>query len=162
MTDNYIQLGKGNIVEIGIKTADGKDTGEKLVFDLEDVELPLRYQQIIEQDKKNRERLTNRIAQIQSHKDIKRKKILSKNEEDIIKATKEFIDDEIENFNLFLGENGVQKLLNGRKLGVESLNEIEEIIVNQIQPLLDKNMQSIVEKMKEKYSKKEEKEIEVL
>ena len=162
MTDNYIQLGKSNLLVIGIKTDQGEDTGEKLIFDLEDVELPLKMQEVIERNKKNNELFKNKISLIQERKDNKGKKLLSKNEEDIIKATKEYIDKEVENFNLFLGENGVQKLLNGRKPGIESLFEVEDIIVNQIQPLLDSKMDDIMEKMKAKYSKKEKPEIEEL
>ena len=160
MTDNYIQVGKGDLLTIGIRTEDGVDTGEKLVFDLEDVELPLKCQEIVEKNKKNKEWFTNQIKQIQSRQDIKGKKLLTKNEEDYVKAVKEFVDREVEVFNMFLGENGVQKLLNGRKPGVESLLEVEKIIVEQIQPMLDVKMDVIMEKMKTKYGKKDEAEIE--
>ena len=44
MTDNVIKLNKNNILRLKIETADGKDTGEYLEFDLEDIELLLRYQ----------------------------------------------------------------------------------------------------------------------
>ena len=39
---DYIQLKKDNILKIGIKNAYGKDTGEYLEFDWEDIDLPLR------------------------------------------------------------------------------------------------------------------------
>ena len=55
MTDNFIQLGKSDVLRLGIRTEDGKDTGEYLEFDLEDIELPLRYQELAEKDKKNKE-----------------------------------------------------------------------------------------------------------
>ena len=48
--ERYIQLNKDNILRLGIKTNDGKDTGEILEFDLEDIELPLRYQELLEKD----------------------------------------------------------------------------------------------------------------
>ena len=54
MTDNYIQLNKSNIVKLKIKTAEGTETGEYLEFDLEDIELPLKYQELLEKDKKNK------------------------------------------------------------------------------------------------------------
>ena len=63
---------------------------------------------------------------------------------------------------MFLGENGVKKLLNGRKLGWSSLEEIDDIIVKQIAPYLDINMKSITEKVKQKYGKKKESDIEVI
>lgn len=162
MTDNYIQLKKNDLLTIHIKTDEGIDTGETLVFDLEDVELPLIMQETLEKIKKSKEWFKNQILLIQKREDIKGKKLLSKNEEDAIKTTKEYIDRVVEAFNMFLGENGVQKLLNGRKPSVENLFEVEEIVVNQIQPMLDINMKNIMDKMKAKYGKKEKEEIEVL
>ena len=153
MTDNFIQLKKSDVLTLGIKTEDGKDTGEVLTFDLEDIELPLRYQELIEKDKKNKERLRNDMLIIDKRQDVKGKKLLSKNEEDKIKAISEFFKKEAEVYNMFLGENGVQKLLNGRKLGWTTLDEIEEIIVKQIAPHIDVNMNTITEKVKEKYGK---------
>ena len=61
MTDNFIKLNKSDVLTLGIKTNDGKDTGEFLEFDLEDIELPLKYQELLEKDKKNKERLRNQI-----------------------------------------------------------------------------------------------------
>ena len=46
MTDNVIKLNKDNRLRLNIITADGKDTGEVLEFDLEDIELPLKYQEL--------------------------------------------------------------------------------------------------------------------
>ena len=54
MTDNFIQLGKSDVLRLGIKTDEGVDTGEYLEFDLEDIELPLRYQELVEKDEKNK------------------------------------------------------------------------------------------------------------
>ena len=165
MTDNFIQLGKSNILRLGIKTDEGKDTGEFLEFDLEDIELPLKYQELLEKDKKNKENLKNQILIIDKRKDVKGKKLMSKNEEDKIKALNDFFNKEVEVYNMFLGERGVEKLLNGRKLGWTSLQEIDEIIDKQITPYLDVNMESITKKVKEKYSQaidKNKEKIEVI
>ncbi len=162
MIDNFIQLNKSNILKLKIKTDDGKETGEFLEFDLEDIELPLKYQDLLNEDKKNKERLRNEVLIIDKRQDVKGKKLLSKNEEDKIKALNEFFKKEAEIYNIFLGENGVQKLLNGRKLGWTSLQEIDEIIGKQIMPYLDTNMKSITEKIKEKYSDAVNKSKEVL
>ena len=152
MTDNFIQLGKSDVLRLGIRTEDGKDTGEYLEFDLEDIELPLRYQELAEKDKKNKENLRNQMLIIDKRQDVKGKKLLSKNEEDKIKALDEFFKKEVEVYNMFLGERGVEKLLNGRKLGWTSLQEIDEIIEKQIAPHIDVNMKNITDKVKEKYS----------
>jgi hypothetical protein len=152
MTENYIQLGKSDVLRLGIRTENGEDTGEFLEFNLGDIELPLKYQELIEKDKRNRENLKNQIYIIDKRQDVKGKKLLSKNEEDKIRLLKEFFNREVEVYNMFLGENGVQKLLNGRKLGWTSLQEIDEIIEKQITPYLDINMKNITEKIKNKYS----------
>lgn len=152
MTDNVIKLNKDNILRLGIQTNEGDNTGEVLEFDLEDIELPLRYQELLEKDKKNKERLRNELVIIDKREDVKGKKLLTKNEEDKIKAVNEFFKREIEIYNMFLGENGVQKLLNGRRIGWTTLQEIDEIIENQILPHLDMSMDKITQKIKEKYS----------
>ena len=162
--ENFVQLSKSDVLRLGIRTEEGKDTGEYLEFDLEDIELPLRYQELLEKDKKNKENLKNQMLIIDKRQDVKGKKLLSKNEEDKIKAINDFFNKEVEVYNMFLGENGVQKLLNGRKLTWLAFEEIDEIIEKQIVPHLDLSMKNITEKVKEKYSqaKKKTEEIEVI
>jgi len=162
MTENYIQLNKSDVLRLGIRTEEGVDTGEYLEFDLQDIELPLRYQELLEKDKKNKENLRNQMLIIDKREDVKGKKLLSKNEEDKIKAINDFFKKEIEVYNMFLGENGVQKLLNGRKFGWTTLQEIDDIIDKQIAPHLDTNMESITNKIKEKYSQAVNRNKEVL
>ena len=160
MTDNIIKLNENNILRLSIETSEGEDTGEFLEFDLEDIELPLRYQELLEKDKKNKESLRNQILIIEKRQDVKGKKLLSKNEEDKIKALNEFFNKEVEVYNMFLGERGVEKLLNGRKLGWTTLQEIDEIIEKQITPHLDISMKNITDKIKNKYGAKNKEEIE--
>ena len=165
MTENFIQLNKSDVLRLGIRTDEGKDTGEYLEFDLEDIELPLRYQELLEKDKKNKENLRNQMLIIDKRQDVKGKKLLSKNEEDKIKALNEFFIKEVEVYNMFLGPRGVEKLLNGRKFTWTTLQEIDEIIEKQIAPHLDVNMKNITEKVKEKYGQakaRNEEQIEVV
>ena len=54
MTDNVIQLKNENILKFEIATEDGKKTGDFLEFDLEDIELPFKYQELLEKMKKSR------------------------------------------------------------------------------------------------------------
>lgn len=165
MTDNVIKLNDDNVLRLSIQTSDGKNTGEYLEFQLDDIELPLRYQELLEKDKKNKEHLRNQMLIIDRREDVKGKKILSKNEEDKIKALNEFFIKEIEVYNMFLGARGVEKLLNGRKFTWTTLNEIDEIIEKQISPHLDISMKNITDKVKEKYSQTKSKnndEIEVI
>lgn len=162
MTDNYIQLEKSDVLTLKIRNANGEETGEVLTFDLEDIDLPLRYQELIETSKKDREYLKNQIVIIDKRQDVKGKKVLSKNQEDKIKAITEFFRKEVVVYNMFLGENGVEKLLNGRALGWTSLKMIDKIIETQITPYLDLSMESVTKKIKEKYGVKEEEQIEVV
>jgi len=151
MTDNTIKLNKSNELRLKIKTEEGEYTGEELVFDMEDIELPLKYQELIEKDKKNKGALRNLFLIIDKRQDVKGKKLLTKNEEDKIKAINEFFKKEIDVYNMFLGERGVEKLLNGRKIGWTTLQEIDEIIEKQIAPYLQTNMDDITKKVKDKY-----------
>lgn len=162
MTDNFIKLNKKDVLRLGIKTYEGIDTGEFLEFDLEDIELPLRYQDLIEKDKKNKEWLRNQFLIIEKREDVKGKKLLTKNEEDKIKALNEFLKKEVEVYNMFLGENGVQKLLNGENLTWTSLQDIDKIIEEQIVPHFNLSMEKITQKVKERYSQAVNKSKEVL
>ena len=161
---DYIQLQKDDVLRLGIKDSEGNDTGEHLEFNLSDIELPLRYQELIEKDKKNKEQLRNQMLIIDRRQDVKGKKLLSKNEEDKIKTLNEFFIKEIQVYNMFLGARGVEKLLNGRKFTWTTLQEIDEIIEKQIAPHLEVNMKNITDKVKEKYSQavKKSEDIEVI
>lgn len=162
MTENFIQLNKSDVLRLNIRTHEGKETGEYLEFFLEDIELPLKYQELLEKDKKNKEHLRNEILIIGKRQDVKGKKLFSKNEEDKIKALNDFFKKEVEIYNMFLGEKGVEKLLNGRKLGWTTLDEIDKIIEEQITPYLNLTMDSIANKIKEKYSQAVARNKEVL
>ena len=160
--ENIIKLNKDNVLRLKIETNDGKETGEYLEFDLEDIELPLKLQEMLEKDKKNKEWLKNKIIIIEKKQDVKTDKLISKNEEEKIKALNSFFNKEIEIYNMFLGENGVQKLLNGRKIGWTSLQEIDEIIEKQIAPFISISAENITEKIKEKYGQSFKKEQQIL
>lgn len=163
MTDNVIKLNKRDTLKLYIQTDEGENTGEYLEFDLEDIELPLRYQELQEKDKKNKEYLRNQMLIIDKREDVKGKKLLSKNEEDKIRALNDFFMKEIQVYNMFLGPRGVEKLLNGRKFTWTTLQEIDEIIEKQITPHLNISMKNITNKVKEKYSQSINKdEIEVI
>lgn len=147
-----IGLKNENILKFEIVDEKGNSTGNYLEFDLEDVELPFRYQTIDERLKKSRKNLKNQMLIIDKKEDHKGKKLLSANEEAKMKALRDFYKEQEEIYNLFLGENGVQKLLCGRSLRWTTLNEIDELIEKQIAPKLNVTMDNITKKIKEKYS----------
>ena len=159
MTDNTIQkigLKNENILKLEIVDEKGNSTGKFLEFDLEDIELPFKYQEIIERLKKSRQNLKNQFTIIEKKQDHKGKKLMSSNEEEKLKALNNFYKEQVEIYNIFLGENGVQKLLNGRNLRWTTLSEIDELIEKQIAPQLDLTMEDITKKIKSKYSNKKE------
>ena len=166
MTDN-ITLKQDDIYRVFIYTQEIKDdqgnviieskpTGEYLEFDLEDITLPFKYQEIIERLKKSRQNLKNQFTIIEKKQDHKGKKLMSSNEEEKLKALNNFYKEQVEIYNIFLGENGVQKLLNGRKLRWTTLTEIDELIEKQIAPKLNITIDSITKKIKSKYNIKKE------
>ena len=159
MTDNTVQkigLKNENLLKLEIVDEMGNSTGEFLEFDLEDIELPFKYQEIIERLKKSRQNLKNQFAIIEKKQDHKGKKLLSFNEEAKLKALTKFYKDQEEIYNIFLGKDGVKKLLNGRNLRWTTLSEIDELIEKQIAPQLNVTMDDITKKIKSKYSNKKE------
>ena len=150
--ENVIKLNKRDTLKLKIQTDEGVDTGEYLEFDLTNIELPLIYQELVFKDKKNRDNLRSQLMIIEKRQDVKTKGIFTRNEEDALKALNEFFNKEKEVYNMFLGERGVEKLLNGRKFSWDTLEEIDKIIEEQIQPHLNLKMKSIQDQIKEKYN----------
>ena len=54
-------------------------------------------------------------------------------------------------YELFLGKDGVDKLLCGRKFEWTTMMEIEKIIKEQIAPQLEKSKVNIIDSVKNKY-----------
>lgn len=154
-----IRLKENNILKFAIQTADGKDTGNFLEFDIEDLELPIRLQECIEMHKKNITNLKAQYIIIDKRQDKKGKKIMSANEEAKIKELQNFYKKEIEALDLFLGKGGTEKLLNGRKPYLSMYDDINEYIAPII-PIIEEKAGNIKDKIKEKYSKKESDVIE--
>ena len=152
---DFLQLKKDNILKFGIKTSDGVDTGEYLEFDIEDIELPLRLNQCEADHRKNVEYLRNQFIIIDKKEDKKGKFLLSWKEEEKIKVVKEFYEREMKALDLFLGEGGTKKLLNGRKPYYSMYDDINETI-KPILPKLKTNVDNVSKIIKEKYSQKKE------
>lgn len=153
--ENFIQLKKDNILRFGIKTHDGKDTGETLEFDLEDIELPLRINQCEHEHRKNLDFLQYQFVIIEKKQDKKGKYLLSWKEEEKLKVLKEFYKKEMEALDLFLGKDGTKKLLNGRNPYYSMYDVIFEEL-EPIMPKLQKSIEEIKNQIKAKYSKNEE------
>ena len=151
----YINLKKDNIFRVGIKDSNGKDTGNVLEFDLEDLEMPFRAQESQYQHKKNLEKLRADFALIDKKPDEKGKKLMSTREEERMKVLKAFYTAEEKALDLFLGEGGTRKLLNGRNPYYEMFDDILEYL-KPIEPKLKLHKDDILEKIKKKYDQKKE------
>lgn len=156
--EKFIQLKKDNILKIGIKDSEGNPTGEHLEFDLEDIELPLRINECDLMHKANENFVKMKYNIIDNQEDKKGKKLLSWKQEEKLKVLKEFYQKEMVALDLFLGEGGTNKLLNGRKPYFTMYDDIGEIL-EPIIPLLKQNNDDITNKIKEKYKNKEEKNV---
>ena len=87
----YIQLNEDSILRLGIKDKKGQPTGEVLEFDLEDIELPLKYQELINLIRKNDIDYRNKLLIIEKKQDFKEKgQYLSNNQKEEIKVTNEY------------------------------------------------------------------------
>lgn len=143
-----------------VYTKDGKKTGEHLDFDLEDIELIDRLDRIYNKILKNQQWIKNEMTIIDKKQDFKKKNSLMSNNEKLkYEAIKKYYNEQRNAFDMFLGENGVEKLLYGRKFEWGTLNEISQIISNQIYPQLKISMKNITEKVKEKYKNKIENDV---
>lgn len=159
--ENFIQLKKDNILRIGIKDSLGNDTGEHLEFDLEDINLPLRLNECDEKHRKNLEFLRDQFIIIDKKEDKKGKKILSWKEEEKLKVLQEFYKREMGALDLFLGENGTKKLLNGRNPYYSMYEDINDML-EPILPKLKLRADDIAKKIKDKYSNANNKDKNVL
>ena len=146
----YIQLKKSNVQRFGIKTEDGTDTGEYIEIDMEDIELPFRINDCEKKHRENLQQLKNQMIIIDKKQDHKGKELLSSNEEEKLKALKEFYKKEEEALDLFLGEGGTRKLLNGRKPYYSMYDDINEML-KPLMPVLEKATNSLTENIKAKY-----------
>lgn len=155
MIDNYIQLSRNDVLKIGIKDENGNDTGNYIEFDLEDIELPLKIQQVDDEHKKNLNYLKMQYALIDKKENKTGKKILSSKEEEKAKVLKEFFDREIKTLDLILGEGGTLKVLNGRKPYYRMFDDIGEAI-DKLGPIFENRMDKIKNDIINKYKLKEE------
>lgn len=154
--ESFIQLEKSNVLKIRIKNSDGEDTGKYLEFDLEDIELPLRLNECEEAHKRNVKYLKDQFLIIDKKEDHKGKKLLSWKEEEKLKVLQKVYKDEMDALDLFIGKGKTQMILDlmGRKPYFSMYDDIGKLI-EPILPQLKINVESIKDKIKAKYTSKE-------
>ena len=152
-----IQLKQDNLFKIGIKNAEGKDTGEIITIDLEDIKLPLRCQESEKMIKDNNKWLQAQRIIIEKRPDKKGKKLLSANEEALLKLVNEYYEKQTKAYELILGEGAIKKILCGREMYITFFSDLEEQM-KKLRPKLNQNAVDLKEKIKsitEKYGKKD-------
>ena len=158
--EDYIQLKARETLKIGLKDENGnekKDENGNLVyleFDVEDIELPLRWNKCEFLIRKAQQDLKWDFIVIDKRQDVKGKMLLSKNEEDKVKAMQKYYKTMEEAMDLFLGKGGVQKIFGDRRYYT-----MYEDLVEMLKPILPKlkiNMDDLSSRIKSKYKNQDE------
>jgi len=148
----YITLKeRTGLKRFGIRTQDGKDTGEYIEIDIEDLELPLKANQCQVKHIENFKKLKEKLAELSTQEDTKNdNEIISSKEKALLEAYKEFYEAEEQALDQFLGEGATKKLLGGRKPYVTMYDDINEYL-EQIVPILKDAQKNLETKIKTKY-----------
>ena len=158
MNENRIEAVDDNILRFPI-TKNGKETGDYIEFDMEDIELPFRLDESYKLHYKNVEEIKSKLKELEKEEDIVQEGLMSKRQKKEIEAIEEFYKKEEKALDLFLGEGAMKKLLQGRKPYVTMFGDIYERIAP-IFPQLKLESKNIIERIKTKYSEKEDNIIE--
>ena len=154
---DYIKLKqRKDVLKLGIMdeedniVRDNEGNEVYIEFDLGDVDLPLNYNKCLNQINNARTNLKNQFIIIDKKKDHKGKQLLSSNEEAKVKAMKTFYNEMEQSMDLFLGEGGTKKFLNGKNPYWEMWDDLNEAL----KPYLDKMELTVTDmskRIKEKY-----------
>lgn len=158
MSKNSIESVDDNILRFPI-TKNGKETGDYIEFDMEDIELPFRLDESYKLHNANISEVRRKLTVIQKQQDVERDGLLSKNQEEEAKAIREFYDKEEKALDLFLGEGATKKMLQGRKPYFTMFQDIQERIAPML-PQLKLEANNVMDRIRGKYSPKEDNVIE--
>ena len=156
-----IQLKQDNLLKIGIKNAEGEDTGEIITIDLEDIKLPLRCQESEKMIKDNNRWLQAQRIMIEKRPDKKGKKLLSANDEALLKLVNEYYEKQTKAYELVLGEGAIKKILCGREMYITFFSDLEEQM-KKLKPKLNQNAVDIKAKIKSITEKNGKKDSDVM
>lgn len=155
--EEYIKIKpKKDMLKLGIMDEKGSvvkdDNGNKvyLEFDLADIDLPIRYNKCVAMINEAKKELKMQMIIIDKKQDHEGKGYLTVNQEAKVKAVKNFYKKMEVAMDLFLGEGGTKKYLNGRNPYYEMFDDISEAL----QPYESKfklTLTDMTERIKKKY-----------
>lgn len=156
----YLQLKPNNIVKAIVKDVEGNETECEIAFDLEDIEMPLKISKCEYEHNKNEQWLRNQFIIIEKKQD-KQDGYLTYRERLKLEAYKEFYEKEIKALDLILGEGKTNEILKAmkRKPYYSMFDDINEML-EPILPKLKQTTDDITNKIKAKYTQKEEDTLE--
>lgn len=158
--NEYITLKKRDTLKIGIKDENGMPKKDELgnelyiEFDMEDIELPVRYSKCAYLVEKATNTLRNEMTIINKKQDSKGKGLMTKNEEAKMEALKKYYNSTEEAMDLFLGKGGTKKIF-GEVRYLTMYDDLAEML-EPIMPMLKEKTQSIDERIKAKYKKQDD------
>lgn len=163
---SFIKLeGSNDTKKFWITTKDGEETGEYIEINLEGLGILDRIDKFYHDYPKNRKWIRDELLIIKKKQDFTKKgDLMSNNQRMEYEALKKYYGMQKDTFDLFLGKGGVDKLLYGRELEWDSIEEIQKIIVEQMIPQLNVTMDNITNKIIKQYkvNKEDIEEIEVV
>ena len=150
--EDFIQIKEENVLRIKVKDKDGKDTGLVITFDLQDVDLPLRFNKMDGLHKKNLSVLKQQGAALDKQEDKKGKFLLSWKTEKKLELLKEHYQREMTALDLLIGDGMTQKILDA--IGRKPYYNMFDDIVESLLPVLDKvdtEATKLINSIEEKY-----------
>lgn len=145
-----------DILKLGFQDEEGNvikdENGNEVYieFDLGDIELPLRYNKCINSIEQARRNLKAQFIIIDKKQDHKGKQLLSSNEVEKVKAINQFYKEMEIAMDLFLGQGGTKKFLNGKSPYWEMWDDIDEML-KPYQKDMKLTITDMTDRIKEKY-----------
>jgi hypothetical protein len=157
--ENSIKIEEKNVLRFNVKNSQGEDTGLILKFDLQDIELPLRINNMKKIHEKNKSILKQEFEIINKKENKKGKDFLDWKTEEKIKATRKFYDNDMKALDMLIGQGMTKKIL----IAIDRFPyyDMFDDIIGALEPVLDKfeneansmvkDFESKIKNIKEKY-----------
>jgi len=160
MEEKLVLKNKTNLLTIKIYRENGEYTGNDLVFNLKDIELIGRYDEMHNLLTKNTEWYNNQKIIINKQQDFQPKNsIMTNNQKRLYEITKEYLKKQTNAFEMFLGKGAIDKVLDGGSFDMDSIMIIRDYIEEQILPHLNVTKDNITKELKDKYNVEAKEEV---